>query len=89
MVEEIIMAVYGNGKVLKHIPGWDGWDNIYKPSDQVPHSGIYKCTGCNKEITSNKGDKFPPQNHHQHGSVLSSIQWKIIVFTDTAGEYTY
>ena len=54
MMEEIIMAVYGNGKVLKHIPGWDGWDNIYKPSDQVPHSGIYKCTGCNKEITSNK-----------------------------------
>lgn len=58
------------------------------PSDQVPHSGIYKCTSCNKEITSNKGDKFPPQNHHQRGSNLSSIRLKIIIFTDTEGKYS-
>ena len=81
------MAVYADSSVLKHIPSWDGWEKVYSPSDQVPHSGIYKCTGCNKEITSNKGDKFPPQNHHQHGPNLSSIRWKIIIFTDTEGKY--
>lgn len=70
------MTVYGNSKFLKHIPAWEGWEKAYKPSEQVPHSGIYRCTRCNKEITSNKEDKLPPQNHHQHGS---NIQLKIIV----------
>lgn len=83
------MALYKDSSILKYVPNWDGWDKIYKPSDIVPHSGIYKCTGCKKEITSNKGDRFPPQNHHQHGSLLSSIQWKIIIYTDTDGSYNY
>ena len=67
--------------------GVDAFSKRYSAGSEIVHSGIYKCTGCNKEITSNQGDKFPPQNHHQHGSNLSTIKWKIIVFTDTEGKY--
>jgi hypothetical protein len=41
-------------------------DSLYYRRYIVPKSGIYKCQGCNKEITSNKDDPFPPQNKHQH-----------------------
>ncbi|EWF36202.1 hypothetical protein L395_10288, partial [Klebsiella pneumoniae BWH 2] len=29
------------------------WKSRYNPGDSVPHSGIYRCTVCGKEITSN------------------------------------
>ncbi|MCE2009028.1 MULTISPECIES: protein L [Enterobacter] len=44
------------------------WTSQYNPGDTVPVSGIYRCTVCGKEVTSNKDDPFPPQNHHQHSS---------------------
>lgn len=81
------MALYKNASDLKQNTSWDGWNTKYSPSEEVPHSGIYKCTGCKKEVTSNKGDKFPPQNHHQHGNGQGSIQWQMIVYTDTKGEF--
>lgn len=61
------------------------WSKEYGPSDEVPVSGIYKCSGCKKEITSNKEDPFPPQNHHQHSREQGTIRWKLIVRTNTEG----
>ena len=61
------------------------WVHYYNPGSEVPISGIYKCRHCKKEITSNKGDPFPPQNHHQHATNLGSIQWELIVRTNTEG----
>lgn len=61
------------------------WESRYEPGDSVPNSGIYRCTICGKEITSNKEDPFPPQNHHQH-SEQQAIQWQLIVRTDTEGD---
>jgi len=49
-------------------------------------SGIYKCQGCNKEITSNKDDPFPPQNKHQHTDAQGKVLWKLIIRTDTNGD---
>ncbi len=60
------------------------WTERYTPGDIVPVSGIYRCEVCGKEITSNEGDPFPPQNHHQHPG-LSPISWQLIVRTDTNG----
>jgi hypothetical protein len=60
------------------------WDASYSPGDIVPYSGIYRCRACGKEITSNGGDPFPPQNHHQH-SPSRPISWHLIVRTDTDG----
>lgn len=59
------------------------WNDIHNPGDEVPDSGIYICTGCNKEVTSNAGDPFPPQNHHQHSNNKQPIRWKLLVKTET------
>lgn len=62
------------------------WTTVYGPADDVPVSGIYRCLGCNREITSNAPDRFPPQNHHQHSAAQGKIRWKLNVRTNTTGE---
>lgn len=64
----------------------DWWRTTYSTGDSVPVSGIYTCTGCKREITSNKNDPFPPQNHHQHTTAQGAVKWKLNVRTNTAGE---
>lgn len=64
----------------------DWWKKEYGPSEKVPVSGIYRCLGCNKEVTSNDGDPFPPQNHHQHTKEQGTVRWKLNVRTNTTGE---
>jgi hypothetical protein len=61
------------------------WSGRYTPGQAVPVSGIYRCEVCGKEVTSNEGDPFPPQNHHQHTN-RSAISWQLIVRTDTNGD---
>lgn len=81
------MAWYVDSNSIEKVkPEKQWWNETYKPHDQVPVSGIYKCTGCKREITSNKGDVFPPQNHHQHPTTVGSIKWKLIVRTNTNGD---
>jgi len=62
------------------------WTSCYGPGKDVPVSGIYKCRHCKREVTCNNGDKFPPQNHHQHPTALGEISWRLIVRTNTRGE---
>lgn len=50
------------------------WIQQYSPGEKAPVSGIYHCTVCGREITSNGDDPFTPQNHHQHSSA-SAIIW--------------
>jgi hypothetical protein len=59
------------------------WGKTYGISAKVPASGIYRCTGCGSEITSNKGDDFPPQNDHQHPGSKADVLWELIVMTKT------
>lgn len=61
------------------------WTALYSPGDEVPVSGIYRCTGCKKEITSNKGDPFPPQDHHQHTASQGAVEWRLNIRTNTEG----
>ena len=61
---------------LKH------WNDVHRPGEEIPHSGIYFCTGCNKEIACNEGDPFPPQNHSQHSHSAPPIRWKLLVKTE-------
>ncbi|WP_439842233.1 hypothetical protein [Aeromonas taiwanensis] len=56
------------------------YDKLYSPGDHCTNSGIYRCEACGDEIASNKGNPFPPQNHHQHSAGLGAIRWKLIVF---------
>jgi hypothetical protein len=61
------------------------WQETYYPGDAVPVSGIYRCLGCNREVTSNQDDPFPPQNHHQHERSQGAIRWKLNVRANTKG----
>lgn len=61
------------------------YDKLYKPGDNCPNSGIYRCEGCGDEIASNKGNPFPPQNHPQHAPGQGEIRWRLIVFSQSKG----
>lgn len=58
----------------------DVFDEIHKPGDPTPHSGIYRCEGCGSGIASNLGNPLPPQNHHQHNAAQGAIRWRLIVW---------
>jgi hypothetical protein len=57
------------------------FDKLHDVHDEVPLSGIYRCEGCGREISANKEDPFPPQNHHQHATSQGKIRWRLIVRT--------
>ena len=75
------MAIYQNAQFLTQ-----GNDNAFnldrKPGESVPHSGIYRCMGCGREIVAEESKQFPPQNHHQHSSAQGQIRWRLIVYAD-------
>jgi hypothetical protein len=81
------MAIHTTHSVLKKVePIKEWWTTTYEPGDAVPVSGIYVCQGCKREITSNRDDPFPPQNHHQHTAAQGKILWKLNIRTNTTGE---
>ncbi|WP_454846053.1 protein L [Pseudomonas farris] len=64
------------------------WTHVFDIGEEVPVSGIYRCFFCSDEITSNKGDKFPPQNKTQHECDSKPVQWQLVVMTQTKGPNT-
>jgi len=74
-------SVVGKGNTTN-----DHWKKVYGPAENVPVSGIYRCLGCKREITSNRADPFPPQNHHQHEAGQGDIRWKLNVRSNTNGD---
>ena len=56
----------------------------YSAGSPVPRSGIYKCSRCDREVTSNaqQGDVFPP---HYPNTTCSSPSWVLHIVTDTHG----
>lgn len=73
------MAWYQDATRLKQITN-SVFDSEHTPGQMVPHSGIYRCKGCNKEIAANLGDPFPPQNHHQHNLLQGPVRWQLLVW---------
>jgi hypothetical protein len=73
------MAQYKYEKYLDKSDNGE-YDRLYGPGENCSNSGIYRCEGCGDEIASNKGNPFPPQNHHQHSQGQGLIRWKLIVF---------
>jgi hypothetical protein len=53
------------------------FDTICEPASATQWSGIYRCEGCGKAITSIAGNKLPPQNHHQHTIQQGRIRWRL------------
>lgn len=58
------------------------FDNVYSPGEAAPYSGIYRCAGCGREVTSEEGQPLPPQNHHQHTASQGAIRWRLTVYAD-------
>ncbi|MBW7649445.1 protein L [Enterobacter hormaechei] len=56
------------------------FDTEYKPGETCEYEGIYKCTGCSKEVTIAGGKTIPPQNHHQHTPAQGNIRWQLFVY---------
>jgi hypothetical protein len=54
------------------------FDKLLSPGVATPHSGIYRCANCAREVASNGGNPLPPQNHHQHPKP-TPIAWRLIV----------
>ncbi|BEG78460.1 protein L [Achromobacter xylosoxidans] len=74
------MAYYQNASELTAVQH-NAFNQAFGPGNPVPHSGIYKCRGCNAEIAANAGDPLPPQNRHQHQPGQGVIRWQLIVAT--------
>src|SRR4051812_32571448 len=53
-LEEGTMALYKDVGYLTQNQGSE-FDTIHGPGDDSPHSGIYRCEGCKREIASNAG----------------------------------
>lgn len=78
------MATYLVGTNVKpNATNSQEWQALHGPGSEVPHSGIYACTECLKEVACNAGDKFPPQNHDQHGPNSKTVSWKLLVKTQS------
>jgi hypothetical protein len=75
------MALYKYGAYLAASQDV-AFDAEYHPGAIPPHSGIYRCMGCGREIVAEHGRTFPPQNHHQHTIAQGTIRWRMIVFAD-------
>ena len=56
------------------------FDTLHNPGADTPHSGLYRCEGCGREIAANSGNPLPPQNHHQHTASQGHIRWRLIVW---------
>lgn len=56
------------------------FDKTYPPGATPDHSGIFRCTGCAREVVAEHGRTLPPQNHHQHTILQGDIRWQIIVW---------
>jgi hypothetical protein len=73
--------MYKDGRFLTQVTD-AVFDQILSPGDAPPLSGIYRCTGCGREIVAEEGKTLPPQNHHQHSQAQGHIRWWLIVFAD-------
>jgi hypothetical protein len=75
------MAIYKYSNYLKSSTD-SAFDTLTGPGSNTPHSGIYRCEGCGKEVAANQGNPMPPQNHHQHSVAQGHIRWKLIVYAE-------
>jgi hypothetical protein len=80
------MAHYKYAHFLQQENGAE-FDKVYAIGDITPLSGVYRCEGCGKSVTSIKDRKLPPQNHHQHTPAQGAIRWRLVVKSHWIGGY--
>jgi hypothetical protein len=73
------MALYKDSRYVTSSTD-DAFDTPHSPGASTPHSGIYRCEGCGREVASNAPNPLPPQNHHQHTTVQGPVRWRLLVY---------
>jgi hypothetical protein len=71
------MANYHNSNDLTYSNN-PVFDRTYDPGVGAPYGGVYKCTGCGREIGTAQYHSLPPQNHHQHTYGQGAIRWQAV-----------
>jgi hypothetical protein len=75
------MAWYKYKHYVNQYTGLDDiYDALYKPGEVPPHSGIYRCIECGREIVAEQSGKLPPRNHHKHTAQQGVVQWRLAVY---------
>ena len=64
------------------------FDQIHRPGQLTPYSGIYRCQGCGVEIVSEYNKPFPPTRscplHHPNGK-SGTVTWRLVAFAEHKG----
>ena len=60
----------------------ESFDGEHRPGTLAPRMGIYRCSGCGREIVSAQGKPLPPADHHEHSGRQGAIRWTLIVYAD-------
>ena len=77
----IYMALYKrSGYILQSED--ETFDEEYRPGTIATRSGIYRCSGCGREIASEQRNPLPPHDHHEHTERQGAIRWMLIVYAD-------
>ena len=79
------MALYKDKKYLSQDDN-EVFDAIFSAGQKPPHSGIYHCAGCGREVVAEENRALPPQNHHQHAPHQGSVRWKMVVYAEHKGK---
>lgn len=58
------------------------FDKVNSASATALDSGIYRCEGCGREVSSTAGHPLPPENHHQHSPYQGKIRWRLVTRAD-------
>jgi hypothetical protein len=75
------MALYKYGQYFAKSAD-DSFDKAYRPGMAPPHSGIYRCIGCGREVVGEAARTLPPQDHHQHTTAQGEIRWRMIAYAN-------
>lgn len=60
----------------------DVFNTDHRPSTHAPLAGIYRCTGCGREVAAAAQQPLPAESHHHHSINKGSIRWRLIVFAN-------
>jgi len=75
------MACYKEGIYLTTVGG-DVFDTDHRPATHAPVAGIYRCTGCGREIAAAAQQPLPAESHHHHSLNKGSVRWRLIVYAN-------
>src|SRR5260221_331957 len=86
---DIALGAYSSSKnwVIRNLPqnlhaDYKICDEEYRPGKIATRAGIYRCSGCGREITSEQKEPLPPHDHHEHTQRQGAIRWTLIVYAD-------